>query len=63
MKTVYLHGRLGAKFNKKWELDAQSIPEAFHAIDCNCEGFLSELMESINQGSEYLILKKDISLI
>lgn len=59
MKTVYLHGKLGQRFGKKWELHASSIQEVFIAIDANSEGFLQYILQSDYQGDPYFILTKD----
>ena len=63
MKTIYLHGKLGQEFGKKWRLNAESLPEIFHAINCNKEGFLDHLVKDIDGGAKYLILKKSCDLI
>ena len=47
MKTVYLHGKLGKRFGKKWELAVDTIPEAMNAIDVNSEGFLEHLCKEL----------------
>ena len=59
MKTVYLHGKLGKRFGKKWELAADSVVELFSAIECNSEGFLSYLVSAEKRGVNYCIFKKD----
>jgi len=63
VKSIYLHGKLGQEFGKKWELDVKSIPEAFHAINCNNGNFLDTVIHSLYEGSKYTILKKDINKI
>lgn len=63
MKTVFLHGKLGKTFGYRWNLDVKSIPEAFHAIDCNKEGFLGHLLKETNNGIQYTVLKKDVKHI
>ena len=60
MKTIYLHGKLGQEFGKKWTLNAESLPEIFHAINCNKEGFLDHLVKNMDDGVKYLILKKKL---
>lgn len=58
MKTVYLHGKLGKRFSKKWELNVQSPQEAFEAIECNSEGFLNYLLKKEKEGVEYVMLNR-----
>jgi len=59
VKTVYLHGKLGERFGRKWELAADSVVELFSAIECNSEGFLSYLVSTEKKGVNYCIFKKD----
>lgn len=63
MKTIYLHGKLGQEFGKKWTLNAKTLPEMFHAINCNKEGFLDHLLKDIDDGVKYLVLKKSCETI
>lgn len=59
MKTVYLHGKLGKRFGKKWELAVDNAEEAFSAIEANCEGFFDYVFKSSAKGIDYIILTKD----
>jgi len=63
VKSIYLHGKLGKQFGRKWTLNVDTIPEAFHAIDCNKNGFLDAVVESLSDGNQYVLLKKDINEI
>ena len=45
MKKVYLYGKLGERFGKKWNLGVRSPAEAFAAIESNSEGFLSYMLK------------------
>ena len=63
MKTVYLHGRLGKRFGKKWELAADSAIEVFSAIEANSEGFLSYLIKTEKEGVDYCVFLKNPSKI
>ena len=58
MKTVYLHGKLGKRFGKKWKLAVDTIPEAMRAIDVNSEGFLEYLCKELFEQKKYILLKK-----
>lgn len=44
MKTIYLHGRLGQKFGKRWTLAVDSVSEAMHAIDINLKGEFQNIL-------------------
>lgn len=59
MKTVYLHGKLGKRFGKKWELAVDSAQEAYAAIEANNEGFFDYIFNAAKNGTEYIALSKD----
>lgn len=59
MKTVYLHGKLGKRFGKKWKLAVDSAQEAFSAIEANCEGFFDYVIKSEARGNAYIVLSKN----
>lgn len=63
MKTVYLYGRLGERFGKKWHLNVRSTQEAFCALTSNCDGFLEYLIDTEKNGTQYVILNKNPSKI
>lgn len=58
MKTVYLHGKLGKRFGRKWELDVGSLHEVLSAIEANSEGFISYIIESNSKGQPYAVFNK-----
>lgn len=58
MKTVYLHGKLGKRFGRKWDLNVSSPLEAFSALEANSEGFLSYLAKTEKNGVRYIVLNK-----
>ena len=58
MKTVYLYGKLGKRFGRKWSLNADSAVEVFAAIEANKEGFIEYLATSQRSGVEYAVLNK-----
>lgn len=58
MKTVYLHGKLGKRFGRKWDLNVSSPLEAFSALEANFEGFLSYLAKTEKNGVRYIVLNK-----
>lgn len=63
MKTVYLYGRLGERFGKKWHLNVRSTQEAFCALTSNCDGFLEYLIDTEKNGTQYVILNKNPSTL
>ena len=63
MKTVYLHGRLGKRFGKKWKLAVDNVQEAFSAIEVNSEGFFDYIIKSEADGNEYIVLSKNPKFI
>lgn len=56
MVNVFLHGKLGKKFGKKWVLEISSPLEAIKAIDANRDGFLKYLMEKSKEKTKYVVL-------
>lgn len=59
MKTVYLHGQLGKRFGKKWEIAAQTPGEVVQAIEANADGFLNYICKKANEGENYIFLTKN----
>lgn len=45
MITVILRGKLGKRFGRRWDLEAKSPAEAFHAIDTLKGGFFDYIQE------------------
>ena len=58
MKTVYLHGKLGKRFGRKWEIVVHSPSEAVSAIDANTDGFIDYIIKESSSGNNYYFLKK-----
>ena len=58
MKKVYLHGKLGKRFGKKWELAVHSPSEAIRAIDSNVDGFVDYILQESANKKNYYFLKK-----
>ena len=58
MKKVYLHGAIGKRFGRKWDLDAHSVPELLTAIECNSGEFFKYIYEKHKKGVEYIFLNK-----
>ena len=59
MKTVYLHGKLGKRFGRKWSLSVDSIGDVINAIDANKDGFMEYMLACSLSGEDYFFLKKD----
>jgi len=55
MVNVFLHGKLGKEFGKKWTLDISSPIEAIKAIDANKEGFLKYLLQKSKEKTKYVV--------
>ena len=49
MRTVFLHGHLGARFGDAHRLEVDSVAEAIRALKCNFEGFYASLKEGSYQ--------------
>jgi len=63
VKTVYLHGKLGKIFGKKWDIAASTPREVVLALDANIEGFSQYIVNSNQSHVEYIMLNKDIHSI
>lgn len=62
MKKVYLHGYLGKKFGKLWELDVHSVSEAVRAIDANTKGALRDYWTKDGRNKKYQIKLGDYAI-
>lgn len=51
MRTVYLHGRLGAQYGDSFRFDVETAGEALRALNVNLPGFI----ESLREGSYELV--------
>lgn len=56
MRTIHLHGALGAKFGKRFELDVATAGEAIRALSANFPGF----MQYIRDGSWHIVRGKKV---
>jgi len=63
VKTVYLHGKLGKRFGKKWRLNVGSAQEAFSALEANNEGFFEYILDCAKRNIQYILLNKNPSKI
>jgi predicted phage tail protein len=59
MKKVYLHGSLGKRFGRKFELHAKNLPEIMIALESNNEGFIKYVIDAKKEGQEYAVFTKD----
>jgi predicted phage tail protein len=59
MKTVYLHGKLGKRFGRKWRIAAKTPIEIIQALEANSEGFIDYIQKKAIDGEHYIFLKKD----
>lgn len=53
MVNVKLHGKLGEKFQKSWDLDVNDVAEVIRAIDSQKPGFREYIIEHDLQGGHY----------
>lgn len=59
MNKVYLHGKLGRTFGRRWDLAVNSAPEVLKAIDANCDGFIEYVTKQCLEGNEHYMLNKN----
>ena len=59
MKKVYLHGAIGKRFGRKWDIAAHSVPEILTAIECNSDGFFKYIFDKNREGVDYIFLNKN----
>lgn len=62
-RTIYLNGKMGELFGKVWKLNAATVAECMHGIDCQREGKLKQylfdcteqgIMFTVQRGEEFL---------
>jgi len=62
-RTIYLNGKMGELFGKVWKLNAATVAECMHGIDCQREGKLKQylmdctekgVMFTVQRGKEFL---------
>jgi len=58
VNTVYLHGGIGKRFGKKWQVDARNSQEVVKALDANNEGFVAYVVKQALEGNEHFLLAK-----
>lgn len=58
MKKVYLHGKLGKRFGRKWEIAAHTPAEIIKGLDANADGFFEYIQKKAIDGESYLLLSK-----
>lgn len=58
MNTVYLHGSLGKRFGRKWEISARNSHDVIKALDANNEGFVEYIIKQSLEGNEHFLLAK-----
>lgn len=64
MNTVHLHGELGERFGREWQLEVSTPAEVFRAIEANRPGLRNFLIESSSQGVGYRVIvgERDIEV-
>ncbi len=58
MNTVYLHGGIGKRFGRKYQVDARNSQEVIKALDANNEGFLAYIVKQELEGNRHFLLAK-----
>lgn len=62
-RTIYLNGKMGELFGEVWKLNAATVAECMHGIDCQREGKLKKylmdctekgIMFTVQRGKEFL---------
>ena len=62
-RTIYLNGKMGELFGEVWKLNAATVAECMHGIDCQREGRLKQylldctekgIMFTVQRGEEFL---------
>jgi predicted phage tail protein len=57
-RTIYLNGKMGELFGSKWNLNAATVREAMHGIDCQREGKLKKyLIDCTEKGIHFTVQK------
>lgn len=59
---IILHGKVGTKFGKEWDLSVRSVNEGLRAIDANSEGFFKYLTKKENENLFFRIYKDKNSI-
>lgn len=55
-RTIYLQGKMGELFGKVWNLNAATVRECMHGIDCQREGKLKQyLLDCTEQGINFTV--------
>lgn len=63
MKQIYLHGKLGKKFGRNFQLKVNSAEEAIDGLSANFEGFHNYLVAQAESGNQYIMITKNIASI
>lgn len=58
MNTVYLHGALGKRFGRKWQIAVNNAHEVVKALDANNEGFVGYIVKQELEGNRHYLLAK-----
>lgn len=55
-RTIYLKGKMGELFGSEWKLNAATVREAMHGIDCQREGKLKKyLIDCTEKGIQFAV--------
>lgn len=56
MTNVYIHGKLGREFGRRFKFSLNRPRDVFFALDANKKGFKRRLIELSNDGAQYSIV-------
>jgi len=59
---IFLHGNLGHKFGREWDLKINTAAEAFKAIDANSDGFYKHILDGQKHNIRYAAIQGDKQL-
>ena len=55
-RTIYLNGKMGELFGEVWKLNAATVAECMHGIDCQREGKLKKyLLDCTEKGIQFTV--------
>lgn len=62
LRRIELHGILGEKFGKHFELDISTIREATYALGCQLEDFKRFMLQADQEGLGFAVFTDEISI-
>ena len=56
MTNVFIHGKLGREFGRRFKFSLNRPRDVFFALDANKKGFKRRLIELSNSGAQYSVV-------